>query len=73
MNATNTAKPDTANSTPVPRLALSMQEVADALGVSYQTVYRLVKRGLLRPCGSLRHHLFTPDEVQRYLTATTSK
>lgn len=51
----------------LPRLAYSMQETADMLGLSYITVYRLHKRGLLRSSSALRHKLFPLSEIQRFL------
>jgi hypothetical protein len=55
----------------LPRLAYSMQETARILGLSYQTVYRLNKRGLLRSSSALRHKLFPVEEIKRFLQATT--
>lgn len=55
------------------RMAYTMRETADLLGVNYQTVYRLNKRGLLRSSGALRTKLFAKSEIHRFLTATTSK
>lgn len=53
------------------RLAYSMQETADLLGLSYLTVYRLNKRGLLKSSTALRHKLFPKTEIERFLKATT--
>jgi excisionase family DNA binding protein len=36
------------------RLAYSLQEAADMLGVHYFSVYRLVQKGKLRACRALR-------------------
>ena len=49
------------------RLALNTTETAKALGVSKVTVYRLWKRGLLRPSLSLRTPLFAVSEIERVL------
>lgn len=54
----------------VPKLALTMQETADALGISYISVFRLLKRGLLRSSSALRHKVIPVTEVQRFLNAT---
>jgi hypothetical protein len=54
----------------LPRLAYSMRETADVLGVNYQTVYRLNKRGLLKSSGGLRTKLFPVTEIQRFLHDT---
>lgn len=55
----------------VPRLAFSMEETAHMLGVSYITVHRLVKRGLLKSSNALRHKLISRTEIDRFLKATT--
>lgn len=51
----------------LPRLAFSLQETADMLGVSYITVYRLIQRGKLKACGSLRTKLIAKTEIDRFL------
>lgn len=56
---------------PLPRLAYTMQETAKILGVSYITVYRLIKRGLLRSSTALRHKLIPVSEIERFLKTTT--
>jgi DNA-binding XRE family transcriptional regulator len=52
------------------RLALNTTETAKALGVSKVTVYRLWKRGLLRPSLSLRAPLFAVSEIERFLRSS---
>jgi excisionase family DNA binding protein len=52
---------------PVPRLAYSLRETAEILGVHYQTVYRLLKRGLLRSSGALRCKIIPKTEIERFL------
>jgi len=52
------------------RLAYSMRETAALLGVDYQTVYRLHKRGLIRSSSALRTKLFPMTEIQRFLSST---
>lgn len=42
------------------RLAYSIQESADLLGVDYFSVYRLIQRGKLRACRALRGKLLVP-------------
>ena len=42
------------SSGPRERLAYSIQEAADLLGVNYFSVYRLIRRGKLRVCRALR-------------------
>ena len=45
---------------PPERLAYSIQEAADMLGVNYFSVYRLIQRGKLKPCRALRGKLLVP-------------
>jgi excisionase family DNA binding protein len=59
-------------SPPVPpeteRLAYSIQESADLLGVDYFSFYRLIQRGKLRACRALRGKLLVPrTELLRLL------
>ena len=42
------------------RLAYSVQEAADLLGVNYFSVYRLIQRGKLKACRALRRKLLVP-------------
>ncbi len=56
----------------LPRLTYSMREAAAILGVSYITIHRLLKRGLLRSSNALRHKLIPLTEIERFLTATLS-
>jgi excisionase family DNA binding protein len=42
------------------RLAYSIQESAEMLGVNYFSVYRLIQRGKLKPCRALRGKLLVP-------------
>ena len=53
-NETQTAKP------PIERLAYSVQEAADMLGVHYFSIYRLIQRGKLKTCRALRGKLLVP-------------
>jgi hypothetical protein len=55
----------------LPRLAFSMAETAEILGVSYQTVHRLLQRGLLRSSSALRHKIIARTEIERFLRETT--
>ena len=57
----------------LPRLAFSVRETAEMLGVSEKTVRRLTSRGLLRPSRALRHLLIAKKEIERFLEQTTSK
>jgi excisionase family DNA binding protein len=50
------------------RLAYSVQEAADLLGVHYFSVYRLIQNGKLKACRALRGKLLVPrNELLRLL------
>ena len=50
------------------RIAYSIHEVADMLGVDYFSVYRLIQRGKLKACRALRENfLITRAELARLL------
>jgi excisionase family DNA binding protein len=50
------------------RLAYSVQEVADLLGVNNFSVYRLIQRRKLKVCRALRGKLLVPrDELVKLL------
>ena len=50
------------------RLAYSIREAADLLGVDYFSIYRLIQRGKLRACRALRGKLLVPrSELLRLL------
>ena len=51
----------------LPRLAFSLNEFAQMVGISYITAFRLVQRGKLKTCGHLRTKLISRDEVNRFL------
>jgi excisionase family DNA binding protein len=72
MSAKKTEQDKTSGTpTPLPRAAYSMKESAEILGVSYITIVRLVKRGLLRSSSALRNKLIPATEISRFLTETT--
>jgi Helix-turn-helix domain len=52
------------------RLAYTMRETAEILGVSYITVHRLLKRGLLKNSKALRHKTIPATEIERFLKET---
>ena len=54
-----------------PRLALTTNETAAALGIKPTTVWRLTQRGLLRPNRATRRPLYPLSEVQRFLEEGT--
>jgi excisionase family DNA binding protein len=52
------------------RLAYSLRETANLLGVDYFSVYRLIQRGKLRACRALRGKLLVPRlELLRLLNS----
>ncbi|MGZ4963185.1 MAG: helix-turn-helix domain-containing protein [Limisphaerales bacterium] len=55
----------------VARLAFTMRETAEVLGVSYITVHRLLQRGLLRSSGAVRHKIIARTEIERFLKETS--
>ncbi len=55
---------------PLPRLAYSAHETAQVLGLSYETVHRLIKRGQLKSSTALRHKLIPVTEIERFLKST---
>jgi excisionase family DNA binding protein len=65
--------PDSLQTQPIPqpqteRLAYSLKEAAQMLGVDYFSVYRLIQRGKLRACRALRGKLLVPrSELLRLL------
>jgi DNA-binding transcriptional MerR regulator len=52
-----------------PRLKYSASEVADLLGVSRTTLWRLHKRQLLKPVSGLRRKLYSRQAVESFLNA----
>ena len=54
------------------RLAFSVKETADILGLSEKTIRRLVARRLLRSSRALRHLLIPKKEIERFLDQTTA-
>jgi excisionase family DNA binding protein len=67
----NTVTLENASSKPaLPQLAYSMREAAQVLGVSYITVHRLLRRGLLKSSSALRTKIIPHTEVERFLRVT---
>ena len=56
----------------LPRLAYTVKETAEILGISQPTVYRLLCRGLLRSSLALRNKLIAKSEIERFLKDTSS-
>jgi predicted urease superfamily metal-dependent hydrolase len=57
----------------VPKLALTRDEAAQAIGCHPITISRLTERGLLRPSRATRRPLYSIEEIQRFLRDTASK
>ena len=55
------------SASPLPRLAYTMRETAQILGVSYITVHRLIKRGKLRASDAIRNKVIPLMEIERFL------
>ena len=53
-----------------PRLAYNTAETARLLGVNRATLWRICKRGLLRPSIACRRPLFPVEEIERFLRDT---
>ena len=56
---------------PVPKLALTRVEAAQALGLSPATIDRLTLRGLLRPSRATYRPIYSVKELERFLKDTT--
>jgi excisionase family DNA binding protein len=50
------------------RGALKLKDAADYLSVSPVSMRRLIKRGLIKPIRSIRHHLISLAELNRFLS-----
>lgn len=53
------------------KLAYTLHEAAEALGLSKRTIRRLVRRGLLRPSKAVQRFIFSRKELDRFLEETT--
>jgi hypothetical protein len=56
-----------------PKLALTRDEAAQAIGQSAVTIDRLTKRGLLRPSRATRRPVFPIWEIERFLRETSAE
>jgi excisionase family DNA binding protein len=57
---TTTAIPTATPAETPERLAYSLEESAQMLGVHYFSIYRLIQRGKLKPCRALRGKFLIP-------------
>lgn len=69
----STIKTKAENKSGLPKLAYTRDEAAEMLGVNPATIWRLTKRGLLRPSKGIRYARYTLEELQRYLRETASE
>lgn len=51
-----------------PKLAYTLRELSQELGVSKITLYRMEARGFLKSLPYFRHKVFAKEEVERFLT-----
>jgi DNA-binding transcriptional MerR regulator len=61
------------NQNTVPKLALTREEAAQALGIHPITISRLTERGLLRPSRATRRPLYPVTEIERFLRDTATQ
>ncbi|MCX6992916.1 MAG: helix-turn-helix domain-containing protein [Kiritimatiellaeota bacterium] len=54
------------------KLALTRDEVAQALGIASVTIDRLTKRGLIHPSRATRRPLYPVWEIERFLRETSA-
>lgn len=54
-----------------PRLFYSVGEVAVMIGISNKSVYRLLKRGLLKSSNALRHKRISKASIDEFVAKTT--
>ena len=54
----------------IERLAFNAEETAQTLGISLVTLWRLERRGLLKPSRALRTPRWSRTEIERFLEAT---
>jgi|SRR6516164_5441222 excisionase family DNA binding protein len=52
-------------------MGLTVKQAAEELGVCPETIYRLLKRGMLRSSSALRHKVIPRSEIERFLKDTT--
>jgi excisionase family DNA binding protein len=68
LNKMNASEPNTNEQPQNERIAYSIPEAADMLGLDYFSVYRLVQRGKLKACRALRgKFLISRTELFRLL------
>jgi excisionase family DNA binding protein len=55
---------------PIERMAYSIDEAAQAIGVSRISIYRLRQRGLLKFSDALRHRRIAKSQLEKFLIST---
>ena len=64
-------KSNNENKPALQKLCYTTNDAAEMLGVNPTTIWRLTKRGLLRPSKGIRYARYTLEELQRYLRETS--
>jgi excisionase family DNA binding protein len=64
---TETKQGEKPESRTLPRLAYTMREAAEIIGVSYMTMHRLIQRGLIKSSSALRTKIISHSEIERFL------
>jgi len=65
----NTQTPESSAS--LEKLAFTKKELCESLGLCPVTLWRLEKRGLLKPVPGIRHKLYARREGKRFLAGTS--
>jgi predicted site-specific integrase-resolvase len=52
------------------RIAYNKKEVCEVLGLSEVTLWRLEKRGLLKPIFGIRHKIYSVEAVKKFVSKT---
>lgn len=63
----NTTQETATGQSGFPRLALTSEETADTLGIDRVTLWRITKRGLIKPNRATRRPLYAVAEIERFL------
>jgi DNA-directed RNA polymerase specialized sigma subunit len=53
------------------RMAYTLEETAQILGISYISVWRLTKRGMLKTSSALRTKIVPVSEIEKFLRNTS--
>jgi hypothetical protein len=58
---------ETTQTPSIPKLAYSVRESSAATGLCEESIRRLIKRGKLKCCSSVRHKLIPVAELEKFL------